>query len=43
MLFQIKVFARNIIEATLARYFIKATARPKLARFRVIRRINKVH
>ena len=40
ILFQIKVFGRNIKEATLARCFIKATARPSFTLFRVIRRIN---
>ena len=42
-LFQIKVFARNIKETTLARYFIKVTARPSFTLLRVIRRINAVH
>ena len=43
ILFQIKVFAGNIKETTLAKYFIKVTARPSLTRLRVIRRINRVH
>ena len=30
ILFQIKVFCRNIKETTLARHFIKVTARPSL-------------
>ena len=37
ILFQIKVFARNIKETTPARYFIKVTARPSFRRLRVIR------
>ena len=32
ILFQIKVFVRNIKETTLAKYFIKVTARPSLKR-----------
>ena len=43
ILFQIKVNTRNIKETTLARYFIKVTARPSFTRFRVIRLINRVH
>ena len=43
ILFQIKVFARNIKKTVLARYFIKVTARPSFTRLRVIRRINSVH
>ena len=43
ILFQIEVFARNIKETTLARYFIKVTARPSFTRLRIIRRINRVH
>ena len=42
ILFQIKVFTRNVKETALARYFIKVTARPSFARLRVIRQINKV-
>ena len=42
-LFQIKVFARNTKETTLARYFIKVTARPCFTQLRVIIRINGVH
>ena len=34
ILFQIKVNARNIKETTLARYFIKVTARPSFTRLR---------
>ena len=33
----------NIKETTLARYFIKVTARPNLTRLRVIKPINRVH
>ena len=40
ILFQIKVLARNIKETTLAKYFIKLTARPSFTRLRVIRRLN---
>ena len=40
ILFKIKVFSRNIKETTLARYFIKVTARPSLTRLRVISRIK---
>ena len=43
ILFQIEDFARNIKEATLAKYFIKVTARPSFTRLRVIRRINRVN
>ena len=43
ILLQIKVFARNIKEAMLARYSIKITARPSFVRLRVIRQINRVH
>ena len=43
ILFQIKVNARNIKETTLARYFIKVTARPSFTRLRVIKPINRVH
>ena len=43
ILFQIKVFTRNIKETTLARYFIKVTARPSFRRLRVIRQINRVY
>ena len=43
ILFQIKVNARNIKEATLARYFIKIPVRPSFTRLIVIKRINKVH
>ena len=37
ILFQIKVNVRNIKETTLARYFIKVTARPSFARLRDIK------
>ena len=37
------MFARNIKETTLARYFIKITARPSFTRLIVIRRINRAH
>ena len=43
ILFQIKVFARNIKDTTLARYFIKVTTRLSFKQLRVIRRINRVH
>ena len=43
ILFQIKVFARNIRETTLATYVIKVTVRPSFTRLSVIRRINRVH
>ena len=43
ILFQIKVFCKNIKETTLARYFIKVTAHPSFTQLRVIRRINRVH
>ena len=42
ILLQTKVFARNINETTLARYFMKVTACPSFTRLRVIRRINRV-
>ena len=43
ILFQVKVFSRNIKKTTLARYFIKVTVRPSLTRLRVIMRINRVY
>ena len=43
ILFQIKVFARNIRETALATYVIKVTVRPSFTRLSVIRRINRVH
>ena len=43
ILFQIKVFARNIKETTLAGYFIKVTVRPSFRRLRVIRQINRFY
>ena len=43
ILFQIKIFGRNIKETTLGKYFIKVTARPSFTRLRVIRRINRIH
>ena len=43
ILCQIKVFARNIKETTLARYLIKVTARPSFTRLGVIRRINRAY
>ena len=43
ILFQTKVFGRNIKETMLARYFIKETACLSFTRLRVIRRINGVH
>ena len=43
ILFQIKVNARNIKEATLASYFIKVTEHPSFTRLRVIKLINRVH
>ena len=42
ILFQIKVNTRNTKETTLARYFIKVTARPSFTQLRVIRPINRV-
>ena len=42
ILFQIKDFARNIKKTTLARCFIKVTARPSFTRLRVIKQINRV-
>ena len=41
ILFQIKVFGRNIKEITLARKFITVTARHSFMQLRVIRRINE--
>ena len=41
ILFQIKVFRRNIEETMLARYFIKVTARSSFARLMVIRQKKK--
>ena len=43
ILFRITVFAINIKETTLVRYFIKVTARPSFTRLRVIRQIDGVH
>ena len=43
ILFQIKVFDRNIQETTLPRYFKKVTVRSSFTRSRVIRRINGIH
>ena len=43
ILFQDKVFGRNIKDTTPARYFVKETAFPKFTRLRVIMRINRVH
>ena len=43
ILFQIKVFGRNIAETTLASYFIKVTAHSSFMRLRVIGWINRVH
>ena len=43
ILFQFKVFDRNIKETMLARYFIKVTARPSFMRLRVIKRTNRVY
>ena len=42
ILFQVKVFGRNIKEITLGKYFIKVTARPSFSSLRVLRRINPV-
>ena len=42
ILFQFKVFGRNIVEAVLARYFIKVILRPSFAQLRVIRRMNSL-
>ena len=43
ILFQIKVFDRNIKETTLERYFIKVTTRPRFMSLRAIKRTNRVH
>ena len=43
ILFQIKVTGRNIKETTLARYFIKVTARRSFTRLSVIRRKNRIY
>ena len=44
ILFQIKVFGRNIKETTLARCFINVTARPSFTRLRVIKQYqNREH
>ena len=43
ILFPIKVFGRNILQTTPARYYIKVTVRPSLMRLRVIRRKNRIH
>ena len=43
ILFQMKGFGRNINETTLARYFIKVTARPSFKQLRVIRQRDRVH
>ena len=42
ILFQFKVFGRNIVEAVLARYFIKVILQPSFAQLRVIRRMNSL-
>ena len=42
VLFQIKVFERNIKQTSLAKYFIKVTACPSFS-LRVIKQINRVH
>ena len=41
--FQIKVFGKTIKETTLAKHFIKVTARPTFTRLRVIRQIKIIH
>ena len=43
ILIQIKVFDRFIKETTLARHFIKVTARPSFTRLGVISRINRAY
>ena len=43
ILFQMKVFGRNIKETTLSRYFIKVTGRPSFKQLRVIRQRDRVH
>ena len=43
ILFQTKVFGENIKETTLARYFVKLTARLNFTRSKIIRTINRVH
>ena len=42
ILFEIKVFGRNIKETTVARYLIKVTAHPSFEQLRVIRRVHRV-
>ena len=41
--FKTKLFRRNIKKITLARYFIKVTARPSCTGLKVIRQINRIH
>ena len=43
ILFEIKVYDRNIKETTLVRYFIKVIAPPSFTQLRIIRRINGIH
>ena len=43
ILFQFKVFGRNIKETVLARYFMKVTVHSSFMRLRVIRRIDRIH
>ena len=43
ILFQIKVFVRNIKKTTLARYFINLTARSSFRQLTVIIQINRVY
>ena len=43
ILFQIKVYARNVKEITPPKYFIKVTERPSFTRLGVTKRINTVH
>ena len=43
ILFQIKVFGRNIKETTLARYLIKVTEYRSFTRLKFIRRKYRIH
>ena len=43
ILFQTKVFGKNIKETTVARYFMKVTVRSSFTRLKLIRRINGIH
>ena len=43
ILFQIKVFSKNIKETTLASYFTKVTVCPSFTRLKLINQTNRVH